>query len=414
MRFYFNHPFWSLSSLGALLELRPNTLRELDLSNNKLSDVGDDLSRFEQLTELRLEGNRLTSLELHHMPRLTSLYLASNQLRVLPELLGMPALQRLDLGENLIGSRTAGEGIHANRGESPDGWESLAHSPLPELKLLLLPNNQLTWTQVAFNERIARLADKQSLTALDLRGNPFLFQPRLDDQPAIRMYREWILTQCPRLKLLDEEEVSDQERLRMLLEPMKEPFIDVGADESGQPAGGTEGGRFPRFQYFGNPKLSPLPVHADMLAATFSLPSRMVINVLQRIQDSLQNLFHAPPQVRPPAAAATARRLASFAHLLISAHLPTSPSPLTSPHLTSPDLLPLTSPDLLPLTSPDLHPLAWAGALLFRARRRLRGAHRCGDQGSCGGGQAHGGGRARRTQRRRREPRPAGTFPRGA
>jgi hypothetical protein len=49
---------------------------------------------------------------------------------------------------------------------------------------------------VAFNERIARLADKQSLTALDLRGNPFLFQPRLDDQPSIRMYREWILTQC--------------------------------------------------------------------------------------------------------------------------------------------------------------------------------------------------------------------------
>ena len=345
MRFYFNHPFWSLSSLGALLELRPNTLRELDLSNNKLSDVGDDLSRFEQLTELRLEGNRLTSLELHHMPRLTSLYLASNQLRVLPELLGMPSLQRLDLGENLIGSRTAGEGIRANRGESPDGWESLAHSPLPELKLLLLPNNQLTWTQVAFNERIARLADKQSLTALDLRGNPFLFQPRLDDQPSIRMYREWILTQCPRLKVLDEEEVGDQERLRMLLEPMKEPFVDVGADESGQPVGGTEGGRFHAL---------PILWLSEALTAAGACRhagSDLLTPIAHGRQRTPTHPRLAPePLPRAPTGATASRRRhrldGSPPLLNLSAHLPTSPS---SP-LTSPDLPP--SPRLTSTLSP--------------------------------------------------------------
>ena len=214
MKFYFNHPFWNLFDLGALLQLKPNTLVELDLSNNNLSDVGADLSRFEQLVELRLEGNRLTSIELHHMPQLRELWLASNQLKVLPELLGLPQLQKLDLGENKIGSRTSGEGIHDERGESPDGWEHLAHSPLPELKQLLLPNNELKWGQTAFNERVARLQDKQSLTALDFRGNPFTFKTRLDDLPAIKLYREWILTQCPRLKVLDEEDVSDQERLR--------------------------------------------------------------------------------------------------------------------------------------------------------------------------------------------------------
>lgn len=105
-----------------------------------------------------------------------------------------------------------------------------------------------------------------------------------------------MLTQCPRLKVLDEEEVTEHERLRMLLDPISEPA--AGDSEDFGHAAASEGQRFPRFQYFGLPKLSPLPVHADMLAATFSLPSRMVINVLQRIQDSLTNLLVAPPQAR--------------------------------------------------------------------------------------------------------------------
>lgn len=129
MKFYFNHPFWNMFDVGALLQLKPTTLTELDLSNNALTDVGAALSRFDNLTELRLEGNRLTSLELHHMPCLKELWLSSNQLRVLPELLGMPVLQKLDLGENLIGSRVAGDGIHDEQG----GERLLLLLPSPSL-----------------------------------------------------------------------------------------------------------------------------------------------------------------------------------------------------------------------------------------------------------------------------------------
>ena len=59
------------------------------------------------------------------------------------------------------------------------------------------------------------------------------------------------------------------------------------------------GERTMRYAYFGNSfKLSALPVHAEMLAATFSLPAHMVIDVLQLVQSSLQALFSAPPQAR--------------------------------------------------------------------------------------------------------------------
>ena len=106
---YFNHPKWGLYELGALLQLPWRSLVQLDLSHNNLSDVGADLSRFEHLTELRLEDNRLEKVELHHMPRLRALYLAFNQIKLLPELLGLTALQYFDLGDNLIGSHKSGE-----------------------------------------------------------------------------------------------------------------------------------------------------------------------------------------------------------------------------------------------------------------------------------------------------------------
>ena len=84
---------WRLSAPGALLQLPPRSLKELDLSNNGMADVGAALSRFEHLVALRLGGNQLTSLELHYLPRLRELVLSHNQLKILPEMLGLPALQ---------------------------------------------------------------------------------------------------------------------------------------------------------------------------------------------------------------------------------------------------------------------------------------------------------------------------------
>jgi hypothetical protein len=67
--FYFSHPNWQLHSLGALLKLQPRSLKELDLRDNALSDVGADLSRFELLVDLCLDGNRIKDVELHYLPR---------------------------------------------------------------------------------------------------------------------------------------------------------------------------------------------------------------------------------------------------------------------------------------------------------------------------------------------------------
>ena len=57
--FYFHHEFWKLQSLGALHKIPPRSLQELDLTDNSLSDVGAELSRFENLVELTLDGNKI-------------------------------------------------------------------------------------------------------------------------------------------------------------------------------------------------------------------------------------------------------------------------------------------------------------------------------------------------------------------
>ena len=152
---YLNHPNWQLSSLGALLLLQPRCLKELDLRDNDLHDVGGALCRFESLQELRLGGNKLRQVELTYMPRLTWLDLSFNCLTALPELLGLPVLQYINLCDNEVGTRGSAsdepkEGPTVVSGESPDGWEMLAHSPLLELRHLLLANNQLNWGQVPF------------------------------------------------------------------------------------------------------------------------------------------------------------------------------------------------------------------------------------------------------------------------
>ena len=71
------------------------------------------------------------------MRNLRKLSLAFNLLTFLPELGGLAALEHLDLSDNKIGSREGGEGLEEDAGESPDGWESITHSPLHELKVLL-------------------------------------------------------------------------------------------------------------------------------------------------------------------------------------------------------------------------------------------------------------------------------------
>ena len=308
---YLNHPNWKLTGLGSLLLLKPGCLKELDLRENDLTDVGGGLCRFEALQELRLSGNKLQQVDLTYMPRLTWLDLSFNRLKALPELLGLPVLQYIDLSDNEVGTRGGAseepqQGPTVVSGESPDGWERLAHSPLLELRHLLLANNQLDWSQAQFNARMALLREKRALQELDLRGNPMTFPERPLGKAPLLQYREWILTQCSGLKKLDKIRVSHSERERIRRAPLEhEPGDDgEGGEGGGGGGGGAEEGddggdeMLTRFEYDGPNRTSLLTVHAELLHECLSLSSSRVGLVLARVQQSLHGLLDVPPNRR--------------------------------------------------------------------------------------------------------------------
>ena len=308
---YLDHPNWKLTGLGALVMLKPGCLKELDLRDNDLTDVGGGLCRFEALQELRLGGNKLRQVELTYMPRLTWLDLSFNRLTALPELLGLPVLQYIDLSDNEVGTRGGAsdepqQGPTVVSGESPDGWESLAHSPLLELRHLLLANNLLDWGQAQFNARMALLREKRALQELDLRGNPMTFPERPLGKAPLIQYREWVLTQCSGLKKLDKIRVSGSERERIRRAPLEhEPGDDGEGGEGGGGGGGDgeEGGdggdeMLTRFEYDGPNRTSLLAVHAELLHECLSLSNARVGLVLTRVQQSLHALLDVPPNRR--------------------------------------------------------------------------------------------------------------------
>lgn len=87
---YFNHPNWSLTSMGALVDIPLRSVRELDLTSNQLKDVGSSTVRFEHMVDLRLKDNLLSSIELHYLPRLRSLDLSFNRLQASSPPIGLP------------------------------------------------------------------------------------------------------------------------------------------------------------------------------------------------------------------------------------------------------------------------------------------------------------------------------------
>jgi Leucine-rich repeat (LRR) protein len=296
---YFSHSNWFLSDLGALLKLPPNKVKELDLSHNGIVHVGPELSRFEQMVDLRLPGNGIKEIDLHYLPRLKNLGLAFNKLQALPELAGLPALEELDLCDNEIGSRVSSEDMGSS-GSSPDGWECLSHSDLQELKVLLLANNALAWTQTDFNLRIAILSEKPSIEKLDFRGNLMLFSPRLDDLPPLEKYREWILTHCKKLEFLDDEEILESDHLFLLVNPIiGEPSAgdDVAGGGDDDATDSQDPERMPVFGGVHQPRTADLNVLSSMLTETFVLPAHLASDTLDKVQRALSGLMAVPPTV---------------------------------------------------------------------------------------------------------------------
>lgn len=82
------------------------TLRNLDLSNNRITGLPSNIANFRSLKTLNLAGNRLTSLPpgLGQLQKLETLILSGNLLRSIPDsLANLKNLKEIDLSGNKIG-----------------------------------------------------------------------------------------------------------------------------------------------------------------------------------------------------------------------------------------------------------------------------------------------------------------------
>lgn len=79
--------------------------RELDLSNNTISEIGEGLARMASLQVLRLENNRIDALpdNIGSCKALVKLDLSTNNLHSLPDSMGQfRKLQRLNVANNML------------------------------------------------------------------------------------------------------------------------------------------------------------------------------------------------------------------------------------------------------------------------------------------------------------------------
>eukprot|EP00931_Biecheleriopsis_adriatica_P054965 TRINITY_DN32402_c0_g1_i1.p1 TRINITY_DN32402_c0_g1~~TRINITY_DN32402_c0_g1_i1.p1 ORF type:complete len:1556 (-),score=382.55 TRINITY_DN32402_c0_g1_i1:157-4824(-) len=162
------------------------SLTELDLGRNKLTELDPRISEWNPLlVKIFLYENRLASLPEMRLPLLTDLWVDNNVLDTLGPLGFLPSLERLQAKHNQIRSLS-----------SP-----IAASPL--LQTLELAFNQLA------------VAEPPKVLVL-----PRLRRLQLNDNPAaaelMEEYRPWVLRMAPQLEELDNETVSEPERLSAL------------------------------------------------------------------------------------------------------------------------------------------------------------------------------------------------------
>ncbi|CAE8646941.1 unnamed protein product, partial [Polarella glacialis] len=173
------------------------SLTELDLGRNKLSEVDPQISEWcPLLLKVFLYENRLASLPELRLPLLTDLWVDNNELQSLGPLGFLPSLERLQAKNNQI--RTLASPIAA----------------CPLLQTLELAFNQLPPVEppkaVLLLPRLKRL--------------------QLNDNPAaaelMEGYRPWVLRMAPQLEELDNETVSETERLSALVaQAAADPYL---------------------------------------------------------------------------------------------------------------------------------------------------------------------------------------------
>eukprot|EP00294_Goniomonas_avonlea_P001535 CAMPEP_0114566360 /NCGR_PEP_ID=MMETSP0114-20121206/14842_1 /TAXON_ID=31324 /ORGANISM="Goniomonas sp, Strain m" /LENGTH=301 /DNA_ID=CAMNT_0001752749 /DNA_START=53 /DNA_END=958 /DNA_ORIENTATION=+ len=185
----------SENKLKAIDGLEAPMLRYLYLTGNHIATVAG-LDALEQLEKLELEKNKLKSAEGLGLPQLKTLTLANNALESVAGLDGLSGVPTLDLSGNVI---TTLEGfpqspclatlsLKGNKIDKPDQVENLKEIPLKNL---------------------------------DLSENPVA---------EVENYRIKIIRRLPALEILDEEEITEEER-ELAKEPEEEPPEEEPAEE---------------------------------------------------------------------------------------------------------------------------------------------------------------------------------------
>uniref|UniRef100_A0A7M4F215 Leucine rich repeat containing 43 n=1 Tax=Crocodylus porosus TaxID=8502 RepID=A0A7M4F215_CROPO len=161
----------------------------LRLVDKGVSEVDDELLKFQNLEELVLSANKISNINSANLPRtLKVLELCGNKIVALQDLCAHPPpqLQHLGLGYNLLGS-------------SEDGH--LTEQFWPNLLSLDLSFNNFT----DLLGLVSKLATLRKLRVLVLQGNPLALIPG---------YRGFIIDSLPKLCILDDMSILPDEKHR--------------------------------------------------------------------------------------------------------------------------------------------------------------------------------------------------------
>ena len=115
-----------LTSLNGieLITKEPETIKAIDLSNNKLIGISaSQIEIFPNLERLNLSDNQLTSFPALKLPKLKKLKIKKNNIEILSDL-DLPELRKLKAGQNPI--------------------HTLSNLNLPKLKALKMKDNKLS------------------------------------------------------------------------------------------------------------------------------------------------------------------------------------------------------------------------------------------------------------------------------
>ncbi len=149
----------------------PNQLTEIDISHNSLTSI--DVSNNEELKTLMLSGNKLSKLDVSNNSKLTWFDLKDNKLTGELTLVNSE-LYQLNLSGNKLTKVNLPSGIH-NLALANNQLNNLDLSKFKILSELNLDANQLSSLDLSHNKKLTALyAGNNHLSTIDLTANPML------------------------------------------------------------------------------------------------------------------------------------------------------------------------------------------------------------------------------------------------